>query len=342
VNQSKLIYMLNAGAVVSNSVLVYVSGGLVSRGADYTTLLEMQAVEPEPDTYRLFTSSTAAYVRLGFNPAGQVTVNAAQDAFGSRADQLVDWIVSNYLGLLAEEINFDDFTAMAAINSAPLGRYVTEEVTIRDILEYFTMGVGAWFGFDINGVFRTKILVAPSGTPDVVFKRLSGAEVAENNTVDIVDIVLSTTADFGSGLPNWQVQLQWAPNPTVMQDSAIAQSVQDPRRTNLKTDFKTVTATDLGVLTKHLLAIEYRTMMPTWLGGAAQIEATRLQALRGVRRDYFTISTQIGAGNTGDLDLGSIVEIRLPRFGLDAGKLFVILGITTDPSRQMLEYNLWG
>jgi len=105
-------------------------------------------------------------------------------------------------------------------------------------------------------------------------------------------------------------------------------------------EYRTVSASDSSILTKHPQATEIT--LPTLLTSQAdaQNEADRQLAMRKIRRDYIQASFQQGAITTPNL--GDIVQITYPRYGYDAGKLFVVIGLEIDYSTRKITLGLWG
>ena len=71
----------------------------------------------------------------------------------------------------------------------------------------------------------------------------------------------------------------------------------------------------------------------------AVAEAERLAALHDVQRDFYSAALKTQAF---DLDLGDVVRVTWPRFGLSQGRSFVIVGIRRDLLADSAELDLWG
>jgi hypothetical protein len=120
----------------------------------------------------------------------------------------------------------------------------------------------------------------------------------------------------------------------------VATSISSDRYQFLSKEYRTVSASDSSILTKHPQATEIT--LPTLLTSQtdAQNEADRQLAMRKIRRDYIQASFQQGAITTPNL--GDIVQITYPRYGYDAGKLFVVIGLEIDYSTGKITLALWG
>ena len=63
--------------------------------------------------------------------------------------------------------------------------------------------------------------------------------------------------------------------------------------------------------------------------------------LYGVRRDFYTCAVPLTA-ETITLELHDTVEIKLPRFGLAAGKNMRVITQQIDCDKREITYGLWG
>jgi hypothetical protein len=42
------------------------------------------------------------------------------------------------------------------------------------------------------------------------------------------------------------------------------------------------------------------------------------------------------------IDLGQIVTVQMPRYGMDAGKKYMLVGIRTDMRNNIFDLTVWG
>lgn len=269
--------------------------------------------------------------RLGSSPYGQVTADVIEGLEPRfRTAAALFRRVLEAAGVGHEQISAPDCVALDALNNATLGVYVTDDTTNADVLDDITRSVGAWWASDTAGVLRIQRLEAPSGAPAISL-------TASN----IVDGTLSRVPLNNGGLPVYRVTARGAQNWTV-QSTGLVGSVPSARRARLAQAFKTVTATDGTVQTTNLLAPEIVVETRLACVAAVTAEAARLLTLYKVKRDRFEARVVADAAMLNLIDLGVVVEITLPRFGLDSGKLFRIIGYQLDPSAGTAALTLWG
>ena len=109
----------------------------------------------------------------------------------------------------------------------------------------------------------------------------------------------------------------------------------------LANEWRETVATDTAVQTEYLLAPEL--IVDTLLDDAteAATEATRVQALRGSRRNRYEFTVPLD-GETINLDLGSYIKVQHTRFGLTAGQVFTVISVEPDAQAKTLRLGVWG
>jgi hypothetical protein len=340
VNTARLIYQVNDGAVNDVSA-VYDKGLALTKGADYSNQSDMETNAPAVGQYRIW--KAGGYFRLGSTPDGQITADVTQGASAANRTtaQILKALATGPGGIASGEVSSSDVTALDTAASAEIGLWIVDEISVRAAMETVANSVGGWFGFDRSGVLRMKRLEAPSGTPDLILKSFVPGTAVKATDADILEIERLPTNDAGRGVPVYRVILKHGRNWTAG-DRDLAAAVTAARKAWLAEEWRTATATDAAVQAKHLLAgeMEFETLLVS--AAAAGTEATRRLALYGTRRDRLRLRVRLDSSLAAVVDLGSIVSVELPRFGYDAGKLFVVLGMEYDAARNIAELEVWG
>jgi hypothetical protein len=238
---------------------------------------------------------------------------------------IVEEIVTGQGGLGAGDLDSASFTALNTANGSTVGIYFdgASNKTVLEVLDELLASIGGYYGFDRSGKFEVGRLEAPGGTPAATF-----------TDVEILEIDRQATA-----LPVHRVRLGYQPNGTVQVEFQLNGGATAGRRAFTARDFRHVSAEDGSVLTKHPLAgdLEVKTLLD---GSAdASTEASRLLDLYKADRDLFRVrvKTQPFA-----LELADTVQLSYPRFGLDAGKDFRVIGLVEDAAINEVELTLWG
>lgn len=329
VNTARLLYQVNDGAVLDVTA-VYDRGVALTKGADYSSKTEMETTIPASGTYRVW--KDGGIFRIGAKSQGVLTADVVQGSTASNRTvaQLVKSILTTKGGMTSSDISESDITLLDSLNSSEIGIWINEEVYTSEILDKIAASVGAWWSFDNLGVFRLQRLDSPSGT-----------FVASFTNNEIIELQRLPSADTDRGIAPYRVSLKYWKNYTVQTDDLP--NATSEKRNFLKEDYRTTKVEDLSVQTRHLLApeMEFETLLLD--STAATAEATRRLNLYKVERDRLSIKVGVESlESLSSIDLGSVIQVRVLRFGYDSGKLFRIIGIKSDYRSSILELTLWG
>ena len=200
VNTSKLIYQVHTSTVAIPAV--YDKAVQLVRGTDYASQADMEANQPDPANFRAWPDGGC--FRLGSQPVGQLTCDAAEGALAS--DRTVAQVGKRIAtrAIPADTVNADDVSAVDLACSAEVGIYISDETTVIDALDQVFGSAGTWHGFDVDRIFRMQQLATPAGQPDLT--------LTEKHCL-ILDRV--TSNDSGRGIPPHKVNLRYQRNYTV-------------------------------------------------------------------------------------------------------------------------------
>lgn len=331
VNTSKLIGQVNDGAI-RDIMAMYDSGALLSRDTpdyDYASEAEMLATAPTAGTYRVW--KAGGMFRLGSAPVGQLTCDVIEGSSPAARTAAAMWnAVLVAAGIPSGDISAADYAALNLANRSTLGFYYRDETTVQAVLDDIARSVGAWWATDVNGVMRMQRLEAPSGSPVLV---CDGSNIIEGT--------LQRVPLSDGGLPAYRVTVRGVRNYTV-QTTGLVGAVGTSRRARLAQPWQDGIDTDAAVQTAYLLASDLTVETGLQCLGNVQTEAERLLALYSVKRDRFELSIRATMDTLAAIDLGVVVELQWTRFGLDAGKLFRVIGYQLDPSTSTLSLTVWG
>lgn len=330
VNTSALVYQVS-DLTISDIPNVYDSGVALSRlTPDFTSVAAMLAGSIPAGHYCACPTSSGSYFRLSTDPSGTLTADVTQGA--SASDRTVAQILKQIAikgGVASGDINASDVTALDALNSAEVGIWIYGETTALAALDPIATSIGAWYGFDATGQFRMGRFSAPSGTANI--------EISRDN---IISIEKMRTQDSDKGLPAYKVILSYLKNYTI-QDTGLAASVTEVRHNVIRYPSLEVTATDATVQNQFLLAPEIQRDTLLIDGTAASTEATRVLNLYKVQRDLYQVRIALDVTETLP-DINGVANVTLNRFGLDSGKLFRIIGISSNYATNRATLTLWG
>lgn len=314
VDSALLIYQVNDGAV-NDVPACYDRGIVLTKGADYASLADLNATAPAAGNYRVY--KPGGYFRLGSTPAGTVTADVQGDASGAgyvtTTADLVQRILSNRANLNSSEVDPTSFDSLRTTAPAAVGLWTgTEPVSCADAVDSLLYGIGAFGGFSRHGAFNVGLVADAGG-------------VTEAATYDSTDILAVEREPLPAPVEPivWRVGVGWQRNYTVQEDLAAA--VTAARRTFCAEALRVSQTEDSAIQGRHLLA---RALGPIEAHYAAEADAlaerTRLFALWGVRRSMFRVLLKLSALTR---DIGEVVRITAyPRHGLADGVSVRVLG----------------
>lgn len=331
VNTTRRIYQLSDGLIQSVDA-VYDRGVAVTAGTAYSSQTDMETNAPAAGQYRWWLNATGSYIRLGSAATGTVTVDATQGAAVSNRTpaQLMSQIMQK-AGISSGDITAADITALDTAAGYDCGYWVGPTDTPgRDVLDYVSNSVGAWWGVDRLGKFRMGQIVAPS----------AGNSIGTLTAVDILAIDRVRSSDAGAGVPAWQVTVQYQRVFEVQTD--LAAGAAETYRSERSKEYRTVVASDSSIKTQWPKAVELTFETQLASSTDAGNEATRRRDLYKVRRDMIVITARLSDTIAAAIDLGKTITLQLSRFGMSAGKHFIVTGIRTDMRNNRFDLTLWG
>lgn len=329
VNTSRLIFQVNDSAI-SDVTAVYDKGAGLTKGSAYTNVSDMETNAPSAGNYRVLSTSTGSYFRLGSSPVGLISCDITQGATsGTRTAAQVLKLMAIKGGVDSGDINASDVTALDTANSAEVGIWIYGDEPALNAMSAIADSIGAWYGYDATGQFRMGRFEAASGTADI-----------EINDDNIISIEATRPTDTDRGVPAYKVILTYLRNYTV-QTSDLASGVTAARRSVLQFPNAAGYSEDATIKNQFLLAAEINRDTLLVDSTAAGTEATRILNLYKVRRRMYQI--QIALDVSEHLpDLNDVANLTLDRFGLDSGTLFRIIGISSSYAKNRATLTLWG
>jgi hypothetical protein len=166
-----------------------------------------------------------------------------------------------------------------------------------------------------------------------------GPPVCDLQDLDVLDIERRPARD--GDLPAWSYTVRhsrlWA-----VQGSDLAAGVGAARRAYLASEYRAERAEDATVKVQRLLAAEETADTLLTSAADAAAEASRRLALFKARRDFFDVTVPADLLATPGLRIGAVVKLTNLRFGLSAGRLFLVLGLKLELARNRATLTLWG
>lgn len=307
---------------------------LTATGSNYASVATLRAASIPAGRYA--TALSLGLIRTGSAPAGQLTIKPLE---GSGVGQRTAAQIARRMLLtkgLIEGVDFlaSDVAALDALNSAEIGYWVgADEMQALTAVQEVLGSIGGTIMPDRLGIFRMIRFGAPTAHPPIT---LTHSEILEGGR----GIQLLATGDQGRGVPAWRVNMRYGRNWSVLSRSDLDTATTDGFKAFAGEEWRMAVAQAPSVKAAHRLSPEL-TFDSYFINEAdAQDEADRRLGLHAVRRDRLQVPVKSFVVE--QVDLGTVVRLQLDRFGLDAGKPFMVIGIGEKFSTGVTTLDLWG
>lgn len=310
VDPALLIYQANDGSI-ANTIDILDSGvELTPNGDNQSSYAGLVSVSVGSGEFELYPAG--GYIKLGALPDGQVTFrDGLGKAIGSTAEAIRELLEVTTI-LDPQELDEASFTALDTDQDADIGLFLPADASdsAADAIADLLSGVGAFGSFDRLGRFFVRRIEGSSGS------------VADRfDETDIIDLDREALPQ-GLSPPPWRLRTTYQRNYQVM-TGGLAASVSASDRAALEAAYLLTSASDPTILTGHPLAEDREPVENLFADKTdAQAEADRLLILFSSGRALWRVKLPRRALL---LELGNVVEVSYPRFGLQGGRQMVVL-----------------
>lgn len=196
------------------------------------------------------------------------------------------------------------------------------ELTVKAALDILAETVGCYYGFDLS----RKIVLGRMEGP-------AGSEAFAYVERDLLELkVLGVDRRLKSQTVKWGKRLR------VLSEDDLAGAVVDPEKSAMITEWRQEKYEDSAVATASLLAREETLESCFDVQANALTEAQRLVDLHGPKRQAYSATVEFEA----NLEPGLTVKLTDSRYGLAAGKLFLVLKLEQNAAEGESTMELWG
>ncbi len=283
-------------------------------GTNRTNLAAMEATAPT--AAQADTCTSESLIRLNGSVTGAITVDFSVVAdSAATAGQVVDAILTEH----GYTLETGTVTALDAKNSAVIAVLASQGESILQMCIRALESIGAYIiPSGTPGEYKLGRFEAPTGT--------AALDIVERMILqdDGYQIELLATDDADTGIPAYRVTASYDRNWTPQQPGELAGSVSQDNRAAFKEEWRRVVAEDTAIKTTHPEAPEIEITTHLRDESAASTEATR--RLTFLKSDKTRLRVPLAATEAEGVDVGDKVTLTMPRFGLDSGKDFLVLG----------------
>lgn len=324
-NVYDLIYLVSNSALQAIDA-VYDGGVALTIDGDDADIATLRAATISAGSAR--TCLAEGLIRLGGTPEFDVTVDAKEgsDAAARSAAQVTKRMLV-HMGETQSTYLDGAFTALDAKNAAVCRLVVADDRTALDAIQQVLDSINGWMYPSRDGVLTVGRFEAPVAAPALTF--------------DVDRQVIGDSLNrTDSPIPVWRVTVEYGRIGMVQPSSALAGSVSAARRGFLEKEYRTVTAEDASVQTKHLNA---RTLTVTTALAAesdAQDEADRLLALHKVERELYDVALPLA--DAWAAEPGNSVGLVHDRLGMSGGKSYAVVSRVDKYVDEQVQLTVWG
>lgn len=309
VDVNNQVYQVHNGSIEAIDA-VYFSGLQATEGVDYTVDL-----------------STGTFTLL-VNPNGTVTCDVRGDNSGtgyiSTVADIIERIATDFGNISVDDLDLVSFANINSLNSSDVGIWTgTTDVNIKSVLDFLLESVGGWWRF-------TRLDKLQLG----IFRESSNTVLGIDET-DIIKIRRVSTP-----LHSWRSSINYAKNWTILNRDRLAGAVTDDAANFFGEEYRSVITPTFGEVTENLLSSERYITSLLISYDSALAEVNRQQDLFGTSgRSIYEVT--LGGLLFNDV-IGSGIFLSYPRFGLDAGRNFVVIGSSENAGANNQILTLWG
>ncbi|MGQ5524251.1 hypothetical protein ACUHMQ_13470 [Chitinimonas sp. PSY-7] len=294
---------------------------IVKENDDYANIADMEARAPAAGRYRQYRGKEGLFLRVG-SPPVELTVNASSIYSSPQS----------IIGKLVEDIGLPTTQylplPLPTGDTPSCGLYVEGDATAFDVLRQVCPAENLWWGFDRLNRFMV-------GEARVFFWR--GESLTE---ADILSIDVVRDGDDG-GAPIGSVRVPYQRLHTVQ--SQVAEGATPSQRALVSEPVRYVTKRHSTAGQRKLARqIDINTNMASEHG--ATMLAYRCLSNFGNPRDRLDVTLQCTSARLLMLEVGKTIKVQHDRFGLAAGKEFLIVGLEVELGRGIdtVRLSLWG
>ena len=264
---------------------------------------------------------------------GKIVMDTVPAATSDTEQALLNFLTR--AGIPASAIDTAALAAIATDFPEDVGIFSEGRDTFRAVLDQIVNGVMGWYTFDELQTFTAGTLTEPTGTP--VFMVDNSTWLGELNVTP--DLMAGVVSKIGYQ-KNWYAYQ--AGELATGLSTADANMLKEPYRAKAFLNVGAATDDNYARIDKSKKVPDgiYQTLFNAATG--AERVRDRLNDIIAKKRSFYRLQVQTADTTLIQLKLGAVAELRLPRYGLDAGKLVRVVAKRYFVGRSRAEIVFWG
>lgn len=239
-------------------------------------------------------------------------ISPLTDAYVDRPGALIAALLAAKSGWTGADISLPSIAAFDLAFPYKMGWVAKNGATVGDIINDLLAGFPAFYTMQLDDKFYLFELTPPAGAPEIL---LTDRDLLEWESQQLAgDLV-------------WRVFLNYGRNWTVSQN--FIESAPLERQAWLRQEWRQVSSRERTILADYPWAVDQKPIDTAVVERAdAQALSDKYLAIFGVRRELHRYEVKDPRLFTSEL--GIPAQVQRPRFGLDGGALFRLMGLDID------------
>lgn len=322
IDAARLIYQVHDGPI--ETMIAYDSGVPLTDNGDTSDLFGASVASGN-----FKTDKGRGLFRLGSGPTGPLTVSAggdATDGYTNVAGEIIRRIALR-AGLREDQIDAGALNALSVARPGAIGLLVEPEMTAEDAITRVCHSVGAYWTFSRKGLLSVGIV----GQPETSLVEVTEADFEDGS----LERTPATTP-----VKSWAVG--YGRNYRVFSPEEIAGAIltfAPGTWLDLQREYRWAFAESVLADLTHATADEVFSEGLYYEEAPARAEARRFLDLFSGAKDIYTL-TLIRWPHT--FEIGDTVALKIPRYGLEEGRSFIVVGWEENAGKGGMRVTLWG
>jgi hypothetical protein len=321
-------------AAVESIDAVLVNGSPWNNIGDEATIAALEAASVTQGNFR--TCLAAGALKAGGTWQGALTCDVT---VGSGASNRIAAVARSLLMSVGVDAGAIDLGTLDSDAPWIVGSLVRGE-SAREALNDLLGESAIWYAPNNNGVYQLRLVQLPTGAPVVTLKPFDYPNVAGAGDFQITELRPEFSSLAEAAIPAWRVTVNYLKRWTVQDKDALAAAIGLENKEFYSREYSKVVIDNPSIRDFYPDAaeLEFNTLL---------IEESDATSLTQHLFDVYSIPHQLYRV-TASLDpavasvqLGDVVRLQHPRYGLAAGKLGRVIGEQFDAVNNLATFEVW-
>ena len=279
-----------------------------------------------------YTDNADGTITLAAPATGVITCDIDGAKFGSPAAyktkiaDIAQGLLETCAGFSASDIDSTYITNCNTDIPYKVGCYVKSLSTVLEVLDTLISGIPMWYTFTRLGKFRIGEFVAPTGAAD--------------HTLGTVEIIDTTIQGESEEALIWRQIIKYDRNHYTISENSCCVGVTLAQKAWFSEQWREDEYNDATIKNKYSLATEGDAIKSCLrLQADAIAVATKWVNLLGTQRRLYTFTVK---PLTLAFEINDLITVPYPRFGLESGVDYRLIGLKEDYTENKVELSLWG